>query len=496
MAVRSSLGDLAMYIGGRWISDRSADRAEVRSPVTGEVIATIPQGTRRDADNAIESARASQQRWAVTPLPERARVSRRIAEVARRRHAELTHLLTLEQGKPYHTEAIVEAGAVPIWFDMAAEYALTLETPVLPIENPAKRVFTIRQPRGVYAVVTPWNYPLGTPSQYLSAALVTGNAVVWVPAPSTSACAVKLMECLEEAEVPPGIVNLVTGPGPVVGDEIVAHPGTDAVAFTGSSATGRTIAARAAGKPLVLELGGNGPTLVFSDADLERAAPAIAWGCYRNAGQVCTATGRILVDERVREELADRLVDAAKKVRLGDPFDPLTTMGPLNNERTATKVDEHVADARQRGAHIRFGGRRAEGFPTDLYYLPTVVDGVPPESRLHLEETFGPVGALIPFHDEEEAFRLAAASGLGLAGAVFTRDIGRALRVAERLRLGTVIINDQSSYWDRRSPAGGASGTFSGIGRLGGKYTLLEMTDLKTIVIDVGSGPNMAQPAT
>jgi succinate-semialdehyde dehydrogenase/glutarate-semialdehyde dehydrogenase len=478
--------DLHMFVNGQWVEGRSRERLEVRSPATGRVIATIPQGTREDARDAVAAARSSQRRWAATPLRERIRVCRRVAEVALRHRDQFARLLSLEQGKPYHTEALIEAGAVGIWFDMAAEHAATLETAVLPVENPAKRVFTIRQPRGVYAVITPWNYPLGIPSEYLSAALVTGNTVVWVPAPTTSACAVRLVECLEEAEVPPGVVNLVTGPGPVVGDEIVVHPETDAVAFTGSSATGLTIASRAPGKPLLLELGGNGPTIVLPDADLARGAPAIAFGCFRNAGQVCSATGRILVHHSVHEDLAGRLVEAARKVCLGDPFDPHTTMGPLNNERNAAKVDQHLAEAQQRGARVLFGGGRAEGFPTNLYYRPTVVDGVSPESRLHLEETFGPIAALIPFKDDEEAFAYADASALGLAGAVFTRDIARAFRFAERLRLGTVVINDQSSYWDRTSPSGGASGRRSGIGRQGGRYTLLEMTELKTVVIDVG----------
>jgi succinate-semialdehyde dehydrogenase/glutarate-semialdehyde dehydrogenase len=478
--------DLRMQIAGAWSDSLTGERFEVRSPVTGQIIARIPQGSREDARLAIEAARSAQPAWAATPLRERVRSCQRIAETAARRRTELANWLTLEQGKPYHSEALPEAEAVSVWFHQAAENAMGLETPVIPVEPPTKRVLTIRQPRGVYAIITPWNYPLGIPCGYLSAALATGNTVVWVPAPTTSACAVKLMECLEEAGIPAGVVNLVTGPGPVVGDEIVAHPGTDAVAFTGSSATGFTIAARAAGKPLLLELGGNGPTVVLPDADLTRAAPAMATGCFRNAGQICSATGRILVHRSIHEELAERLVAAAREVSLGDPFDTRTTMGPMNNEKTATKVDEHLADARQRGARVLHGGGRAEGFPTRLYYLPTVIDDVSPESRLHLEETFGPVAALTVFDGDEEAFRYADASPLGLAGAVFTRDIARGLRYAERLRLGLVNINDHSAYWDRRVPFGGAPGKRSGIGRHGGRYTLMEMTELKTIVLDLG----------
>lgn len=480
-----SLGDLRMFVGGKWVDSLSGERFHVMSPATGQIVGSIPHGTREDAREAIAAARAAQHLWARTPLPERARICRRIAEVVLERREGLAHLLTLEQGKPYHTEALSEVDSTALRFQRAGEHAMGLDSLTPPIENPAKRVIILRQPRGVYAVITPWNFPLSIPSEYLSAALVTGNVLVWVPAPTTSACAVRLVESFEEAGVPPGVVNLVTGPGPIVGDEIVAHPDTDAIAFTGSTATGVTIAARAAGKPLLLELGGNGPTVVFPDGDLTRAAPAIAANCFRNAGQVCSATGRILVHRSVQKELAQHLVDAAMRIRLGDPFDPQTTMGPLNNERTAHKVDQHLADARERGGNVLFGGGRVPGFPTDLYYLPTVVEDVPPDSRLHLEETFGPVAALIPFEDEEEALRYADASQLGLTGAIFTRDIAKGLRVADQLRIGVVVINDHSSYWDRRSPAGGASGKRSGIGRQGGKNTLAEMTDLKTIFIDV-----------
>lgn len=475
-----------MYIGGRWVESLSGQRYETRSPATGRVVATVPQGTREDAQEAIRAARASQWTWASTSLGERVRLCRRIAEVIRNRREELAWVIATEQGKPYHTEARMEAQQAAVWYEMAAEDAMMLETAVLPVANPAKRAFTIRQPRGVYAVVTPWNFPVGIPSQLIGPAFVTGNTVVWVPAPTTSACAAKLTECLEEAGVAAGVVNLVTGPGPVVGDEIVANPGTDAVAFVGSSATGQIVAQHGAGKPMLLELGGNGPTVVLADADLDLAVPRVAVGCTRNAGQVCNAVGRILVHRSLHDEFAGRLAQILRGVRLGDPFDEQTTMGPMHHEPTVAKVDEQLADACERGARILLGGSRAPGFPTRLFYLPTVVAGVSAESRLHLEETFGPVAALIPFDDEEQALQYADASPYGLSGAVFTRDVLRGIRLAERLRLGLVNINDNSYPADNRIPTGGASGKRSGIGRRRGAHSLIEMTDLKTIVLDIG----------
>lgn len=480
------LRELCMYIDGEWVGSQSGERYEIRGPATGLAVAAAPKGTREDARVAMDAARAAQQQWAGTPVGERVARCRRIAAATRSRRDELARLLSLEQGKPYHTEAVVEADRVSSWFELAAHNVMSLETAVVQVENPAKRAIAIRQPRGVYAIITPWNFPMGIPSQHIGPAIVTGNTVVWVPAPTTSACAVALAECLEEAGLPPGVVNLVTGPGSVVGDEIVAGPGTDAIAFVGSSETGQIIAARGAGKPMLLELGGNGPTIVLQDADLELATPRIALGCYRNAGQVCSSTGRILVHRSVHDELAGRLVEAARQIRLGDPFDPETTMGPMHHEPTAAKVDRQIADAKERGARVLFGGSRAAGFPTDLFFLPTVVGDVPPESSLHLEETFGPVAALVPFDGEEEALRLADATPLGLAGAVFTRDIARGLRIAERLRVGMVNINDNSFPGSENVATGGASGKRSGIGRRGGRHTLVEMTDLKTIVLDVG----------
>lgn len=476
-----------MHIDGRWVESEGGGTFEATSPATGEVLAHVPEGTREDARRAVAAANRAKAAIAGMPVWERSKLLLRMADAIDARREELARTLSLDQGKPYHTEALWEVDHAALGFRNAAEQVKWLETPVIPLEAPTKRAFSIRQPRGVYAIVTPWNFPYNIPVEYIAPGLAAGNAIVWVPAPTTSLCAVKLMEALAEADLPPGVLNLVTGPGPVVGDEIVSHPGTDAVGFTGSPATGEEIMRRAAGKPVLLELGGNGPTVILDDADVDAATQAAALGCWLNAGQVCCATERLLVHERVHDRVVETLVQSAGNVALGDPLDQATTMGPLNNEPTAEKNDRHIADAVARGARILTGGGRAEGRPTELFYRPTVLDGVTPDMAIADEESFGPVAPVLTVSSDDEALRVANESSLGLVSAVFTRDVNRAFKFAEGLQTGIVMVNEFTDYWELHIPFGGASGKRSGIGRIGGRRALEEMTDLKTIVFEIGN---------
>jgi acyl-CoA reductase-like NAD-dependent aldehyde dehydrogenase len=343
-----------------------------------------------------------------------------------------------------------------------------------------------RVPRGVVGVITPWNWPYTMAAELIAPALAAGNTVVWNPASNTPLCSARLAECIVAADLPPGVFNVVPGPGSEVGDEIAANAGTAAVAFIGSTATGRRVAERAAGKELLLEMGGNGPLVVLEDADLDAAVAATLTACFLNAGQSCTAGERLLVAESVHVEFRNRLLDAIERdIRLGDPIAATTTMGPLNNAATADKMDRHVADAIAHGATLLSGGRRAAHLGSALFYEATVLDGVTEGMEVAREETFGPVVPITVIRDMDEAIRTINASPYGLLTAVFTADLRRGLRFAESVRAGWVNINEGTNYWESHLPFGGRAGSQSGVGRVGGRFSMERLTELKTVVLNL-----------
>jgi succinate-semialdehyde dehydrogenase/glutarate-semialdehyde dehydrogenase len=471
---------LENFIDGRWTA--APERMPAINPATGGQIAWLPKSDRAIAGQAIAAAKAVQPAWAANSVWKRAEMCVAIAASIDENRAKIARTLSLEQGKPL-PQATGEVAKAADGFRLAAELVRQMRGETIPAEDPSKLVMTLRQPRGVYAVITPWNYPVNIPVEYLAPGIATGNAIVWVPAPTTSMAAVELMRAIEATGLPPGVINLVIGEGLVVGDEIVAHPDTQAVGFTGSAATGRRIAERGAGKPLLLELGGNGPVLVFDDADLPRAAKAAANGAFSNAGQICAATGRVLAHERIADRLAEQIAEHAREFKLGDPFNQGVTMGPLNNPKVAAKVREHVEQAVAAGAKVVTGGKPRPDLGSELFFEPTVLTGVTRDMRINREETFGPVVPILSFRDDEEAMSLALDSEYGLSVGVFTRDMDRALRFAEAIPAGIVNINDSSTYWEIHLPFGGGSGTRSGIGRLGGRLTLEAMTEIKMITV-------------
>jgi acyl-CoA reductase-like NAD-dependent aldehyde dehydrogenase len=472
-----------MLIGGRWTAGRATRVLEVKSPATGERLGEVPVSTPEDVDEAVRGARAAAEALDRMTVFERAALLHRAAALTRERKEELARELTLEQGKPYHAEALDEIEEAAENFEAAAEDVKRLTTEVLPSSDPNKKMFTMRKPNGVYATITPWNFPFVIPSELLAPGLAMGNPMILKPSEHTPLIAARIVELVEEAGFPTGSISLVYGEAET-GEALVTHPGVDAIAFVGSNATAERIVRSAGLKRTLIEASGNGPVIVLDDADLEHAAAMAAYGATYVSGQCCVATERVLVHEAVHGDLLDLLVQEAGKAVLGDPLDEATTMGPLNNEEVASKMDRHLAEARDRGVRILAGGGRAEGFPTDLYYELTVADGVAPDTLLFREESFGPVLPVTTFATDEEAVRLANDSDLGLQAAVFTSSLNRAFSFIDRLRVGNVVVNDTTDYWEAHQPFGGASGTKTGWGRVGGRYALEDMSDLRTVIVD------------
>jgi len=476
-------GSTALFVAGKWRPAEGEATSVALSPATGEALGEIAEGSRADADAAVSAASTAFRGWAAETAFVRARALHRIADVCAARRDELARAATLDQGKPL-SESFDEVDELVAMWHGAAEDGVRLEGSIPPSSSPGKRVLVLRRPVGPVAVVTPWNWPYTMPAEIVAPALAAGNTVVWTPAPTTAYCSALLADCVAEADLPPGVFNFVTGPGPVVGDELVGHPDVAAVGFIGSTATGLRIAQRAAGKRLLLEMGGNGPLVVLEDADLEAAADAAIVGCFLCAGQSCTAGERLLVHERVREEFVSLLAArAASGAQLGDPLLEDTVLGPLNNDGVAAKMDAHVEDAVAHGARVVAGGQRAAGFPTDLYWPATILDAVPADALAATEETFGPIAPVVSIDSLERAIELTNASPYGLLAAIFTRDLSRGLRFADEARAGLVNINETTNYWENHLPFGGRAGSLSGVGRVGGRYPFDALTDLQTVVI-------------
>jgi acyl-CoA reductase-like NAD-dependent aldehyde dehydrogenase len=471
----------SVVAGGR---EDGANLFELRSPASGELLAHVRGAGREAVDAAVSAARETfaTTRWA--GLAERVGWCEGVAAAIEERADGLAAELAEEQGKPLR-EATGEIAAGVRGFRLAAEAARGLDGYSPPVEDFAKRVVVIRQPRGVWAVLTPWNFPFNIPIEYLGPAVATGSPVIWKPAPTCARIASRLVDLLHGAGVPPGLVNLVLTDDVGVAQGLVTHRGVDAVGLTGGTRTGEAVARAAWDKHLLLELGGNGPVIVLDDADMERASAAVASAAFTNAGQVCSAAGRVLVAGAVADELADALTRSAGAIVLGAPDQEGVTMGPVHTEAVAATMDRHIADALAHGATVRAGGRRAAGHPTELYYEPTVLDDVPVTAEVAMEETFGPIAPLVRSPSDEELLQVANASEHGLVAAVFTRSLQRAWHFAERLESGSVVVNDTSNYWELNLPFGGRARRSSGRGRLGGRHTLDEFTELKTISFDI-----------
>ena len=472
-----------LYLAGKYSVGSGEDSLPVRSPVTGEHLADLPVPTAADVDHAVSAAGRAFDEYRYWSAYERAELCHRVADLIEANADELARLTTIEQGKPL-AEALADVEDTAALFAVSGEDAKRLYGETIPSTARDKRMFTFRAPVGVWGAITPWNFALMIMCEFVAPALATGNAVVAKPPELTPLACLALGELMSAAGVPAGLVSILPGGGPV-GETLVTHPGIDAIGFVGSSATGERIVRAMGLKRSIMEMSGNGPLVVCADADVPAAAAAATYGAYWNAGQVCCASERVIVDAAIHDEFVSACLSAADVVRLGDPFLASTTLGPLSNEPTAAKMDRHIADAVGRGARVLTGGGRAPDFPTPLYYRYTLLDAVTSDMLVAREESFGPVLPILVADGDDEILRLANDTELGLQAAVFTRSLSRAFRYGEQLRAGSVVVNESTDYFEGAQPFGGAAGTRTGWGRVGGMAQLRDMTDLRTIIVNL-----------
>ena len=476
---------LENFIGGDWAEATGEDVRQIVSPVTGETLAEVPDASEQDVARAAKAARDAQPKWAALSAWDRAKVCHAIADVIDERREDMARELTLEQGKPFAGEAIPDIEETADNFRIAAEDVKRMETSIIPSQDVNKRILTFRVPNGVYAAITPWNFPTLIPVELIAPGIAAGNTIVIKPSEWTPIAMATFMQAMADAGLPEGVVNVVYGGGEV-GERLIQDENVDCVGFIGSHTTAEKIVRAAGLKRSLIEASGNGPVIVCADADLEAAAKGAVYGGFFCAGQVCCATERVLVDAKVHDDFLSAVVKEAESWKLGDPYDEDTLVGPMNNEPTAQKMDAHLEDAVAKGAEVVLGGSRDSDRPTSLYYQPTVVDRVGTDTLINRDETFGPIVPLISVEGDDQALEVANDSYLGLQAAVYTRSLKRAFRFLDNLRVGNVVVNDSTDYWEAHEPFGGAAGTRTGWGRIGGRYTMLDMTDLKTVVIDSG----------
>jgi len=483
--VATTVRTLQNFIGGAWAESTGENVRQIVSPVTGETLAEVPDAGPEDIASAARAAREAQPKWAALSAWDRAAVCHAIADLIDERREDMARELTLEQGKPYTAEALGDIEETAENFRIAAEDVKRMESPIIPSQDVNKRILTFRKPNGVYAAITPWNFPTLIPVELIAPGIAAGNTIVMKPSEWTPIAMATFMQAMADAGLPEGVVNVVYGGGEV-GERLITDENVDCIAFVGSHTTAEKIVRAVGLKRSLIEASGNGPVIVCDDADLEAAAKGAVFGGFFCSGQVCCATERVLVDRNVHDDFLAAVMKEAAAWKLGNPYADDTLVGPMNNEPTAQKMDRHLEDALEKGATIVSGGARDSDRPTNLYYQPTVVDGVGVDTLINRDETFGPIVPVITVSGDDEALAVANDSHLGLQAAVYTKSLKRAFRYLDHLQVGNVVVNDSTDYWEAHEPFGGASGTRSGWGRIGGRYTMLDMTDLKTAVLDVG----------
>lgn len=471
-----------MYVGGAWVDSRSRQTFETIDPATEEALASVPRGRPEDIDDAVAAARAAFEGvWGQTRPRDRADLLFRLANAIRMHADELAELETLDQGKPLATSKR-EVLSTARYFEFYAGAADKFYGETIPL-GPDYVDFTLREPLGVTAHIVPWNMPLNMVGRSVGPALAMGNTAVVKPAEQTPLTALKLAELMEEVGFPAGVYNVVTGYGDEAGAALSRHVGIDSMTFTGSVETGRLVMKAAAEhiKPVVLELGGKSPHIIFADADLDAAVAEAAKGIYSNCGQICSAGSRLVVQESIRDVFVDRLVAHSRALKVGPGMES-PDLGPLNSREHYARVLDYVKIGQQEGAALVTGGGRPDQIERGYFLAPTIFDAVQPDMRIAQEEIFGPVLSVITFSDEDEALAIANGVKYGLVAGIFTNDINRALRLAKGIRAGQIFVNEYYAGGEE-TPFGGYKQ--SGFGREKGMAALLNYTQIKNVAIRI-----------
>ena len=465
------------YVNGRWISADDGATKAVADPATGRQIGTVPTLKTAQTKKAIEAANAAWPAWKAKTAKERGTILRKWFELMLANHDDLALILTTEQGKPL-AESKGEVAIAAAYVEWFAEEARRAYGDVIPTIASDRRLVVIKEPVGVCAAITPWNFPCSMITRKVSPALAAGCTVVIKPAEATPYSAFALAELAHRAGFPPGVLNVITGKARDIGAEMTSNPLVRKISFTGSTEVGRLLMEQSAPtvKKISLELGGNAPFIVFDDADLDAAAEGALVSKYRNAGQTCVCTNRFFVHEKVYDAFAEKFAAKIRTLKVGPGTEPGVTQGPMIDGKAVEKVEDHIADATSRGAKVAAGGKRhALG---GNFYEPTLLTGVTPDMKIFREETFGPVAPLIKFSTDAEVIELANRTEFGLASYFYSRDVGRGWRVAEALEYGMVGVNT-GLITTEVAPFGGMKQ--SGIGREGSKYGIDEYLETKYV---------------
>lgn len=478
-----------MYIDGEWVESSSEETSSVINPATEEVIAYVPKATREDTKRALEIAQKAQRGWEdLSPL-ERAKYLKKIADLIRENKDKLAQVLTAEQGKPlYESKLEIEGSATN--FDYYAEFARRIEGDVLPSDFPKQSIMILKLPIGVVASITPWNFPSATVARKLAPALITGNAVVTKPSSNTPLSTIELAKLAEQAGLPKGVLNVVIGPGSEVGDELASNKITGLVTLTGSTESGRKTMKAASGHlaKVLLELGGKAPLIVWRDADMEWALKCAIWARFWNCGQTCISAERMYLDREIKDKFLSAFMNAAKNLKVGDPTNPSTDLGPMVSKDARETSEGFVEKAREEGGKILLGGSPPRDRTKGYYFEPTVIDGIGQKSELIQQEIFGPVVPIVTVDTFDQAIEYSNDSQYGLSSYVYTRDNTNIMKAMYKIKFGETYVNMIGPEQFQGAHTGFRQ---TGIGAEGSKYGLECYTQLKTNYIDWNENPSL-----